>query len=145
MDIREAAAAGGLSADTIRFYEKKGVLPRPPRRENGYRSYTEGHVETLRLARGLRDLGLPLGDVAAILAVAHDGTCGDLREALVTTLEEACVEVERRIEDLSRTRGELAAILDGVRAMPPDGSRVLGMTACGCVQLVAEGATAASG
>lgn len=144
MNIRQAASASGLSADTIRFYEKKGVLPRPPRRENGYRAYTDGHVETLRLARGLRDLGLPLSDVAEILPVAHDGTCGDLREALVTTLEGACEEVERRIEELTRTRGELGSILDGVRAMPDDGRDVPGMTACGCVQLVAEGTGAAS-
>ncbi len=60
MNIREAAATSGLSADTIRFYEKKGVLPRPPRRDNGYRSYTDEHVATLRLARGLKDLGLGL-------------------------------------------------------------------------------------
>ena len=143
MNIQQAARASGLSADTIRFYEKKGVLPRPPRQENGYRTYSEEHVETLRLARGLRDLGLPLGEVAEILPVAHDGTCGDLREALVTTLEGACEEVERRIEDLTRTRGELASILNGVRAMPADTRDVPGMTACGCVQLVAEGASTA--
>jgi DNA-binding transcriptional MerR regulator len=139
MNIRQAASASGLSSDTIRFYEKKGVLPSPPRQENGYRTYTEEHVETLRLARGLRDLGLPLDDVADILPVAHDGTCGDLRETLVTTLEGACEEVERRIVDLTRTRGELGSILDGVRAMPADARDVPGMTACGCVQLVAEG------
>ena len=143
MNIQQAARASGLSADTIRFYEKKNVLPRPPRQENGYRTYSEEHVETLRLARGLRDLGLPLGEVAEILPVAHDGTCGDLREALVTTLEGACEEVDRRIEDLTRTRGELASILNGVRAMPADTRDVPGMTACGCVQLVAEGASTA--
>ncbi len=60
MNIQEAAHRSGLSADTIRFYERKGVLPRPPRGANGYRQYTEEHVATLEFARGLRDLNLPL-------------------------------------------------------------------------------------
>ena len=136
MNIRKAAEVSGLSADTIRFYEKKGVLPSPPRRENGYREYTEGHVETLRLARGLRDLGLPLAEVSTILPVAHDGTCGDPRETLLGTLDQACGEIERRIEELERTRGELTLILDGVRRMAPDSQQVPGRDACGCVQLV---------
>jgi DNA-binding transcriptional MerR regulator len=137
MNIREASEASGLSSDTIRFYEKKGVLPRPPRRENGYRTYTAEHVATLRLARGLRDLGLPLPDIGGILPVAHDGTCGELRETLGSTLEGALVEVEQRIDELTRTRSELRAILDGVGAMTPQSRNVPGVSPCGCVQLVA--------
>lgn len=139
MNIREAAATSGLSADTIRFYEKKGVLPRPPRRDNGYRSYTDEHVATLRLARGLKDLGLPLADIGGILPVAHDGTCGELRETLSSTLEDALIEVERRIDELTHTRTELRSILDGVREMAPESRDVPGMSPCGCVRLVASG------
>ncbi|HWQ28729.1 MAG TPA: MerR family DNA-binding transcriptional regulator, partial [Dehalococcoidia bacterium] len=56
MRIGEAARASGLSIDTIRFYERTGTLPAPPRGANGYRRYTPEHVETLRLAAGLRAL-----------------------------------------------------------------------------------------
>lgn len=136
MNIREAARTSGLSADTIRFYERKGVLPRPPRRENGYRSYTAEHVRTLRLARGLRDFGLPLAEVGAILPVAHDGTCDDLRETLTRTLPDALTAIEGRIRELRRTSDHLTSILDGLREMQPRDSRVPGMEPCGCVELV---------
>ena len=136
MNIQQAAQASGLSADTIRFYEQKGVLPRPPRRDNGYRAYTDEHVATLRLARGLRDLALPLADVGAILPVAHDGTCGDLRDTLTETLTDALATIAGRIEELNRTSDQLTAILGGLREMQPPDSRVPGMDPCGCVQLV---------
>ncbi len=69
MNIQQAADASRLSPHTLRFYERKGVLPRPPRSPNGYREYTEEHVATLRLAKGLRELELPLSDVAPILSI----------------------------------------------------------------------------
>lgn len=137
MNIQKAAEASGLTADTIRFYEREGVVPPAPRRENGYREYTSEHVAVLRLARGLRDLGAPLTDVATILPVAHDGTCGDLREALIGTLAEVLSGITTRIEDLGRTRGELTAILDGLREMEPTDIRVPGLDGCRCVELTA--------
>ena len=139
MNIRRAAEASGLTADTIRFYEKKGVLPAAPRLANGYREYTDLHVATLRLAKGLRDLGTPLDEVAVILPVAHDGSCGDVRETLSETLSATLSEIERRIEELSRTRSQLGAILHGLSEMRPEESRVPGMTPCGCVRLVSSG------
>lgn len=78
----------GLSPDTIRFYERAEVLPAPPRRANGYRDYSEGHVATLRLVGGLRHLGLALDDMQRIASVAHDATCGDLRGALIAQLDD---------------------------------------------------------
>ncbi len=70
MNIRQAANASSLTPDTIRFYEKKGILPHPPRLASGYRHYAEEHVSTLRLANGLREFELPLAEVAPILSVA---------------------------------------------------------------------------
>jgi DNA-binding transcriptional MerR regulator len=140
VNIQRAAEASGLTADTIRFYEKKGVLPAVARLPNGYRDYTDLHVATLRLAKGLRDLGTPLDEVAAILPVAHDGSCGDVRETLSETLSATLSEIESRIEELSRTRSQLGTILDGLREMRPEDSRVPGMTPCGCVRLVSSGA-----
>ncbi len=137
MNIQKAAEASGLTADTIRFYEKEGVVPPAPRRENGYREYTDEHVAVLRLARGLRDLGAPLTDVATILPVAHDGTCGDLREALVETLTGVLSGITTRIEDLRRTSREVTVILDGLREMQPADSRVPGLDGCRCMELTA--------
>jgi len=78
MNIQEAAAQGGLTADTIRFYECKGVLPRPPPEANGYRNCTADHVRTPCLAKDLRHLAVRLEAVAPMIAVAHSGTCGEV-------------------------------------------------------------------
>ena len=67
LTIRDAATVSGLSAETIRYYERVGVLPTVPRAVNGYRLYTAAYVETLRFARGLRELGIPLTSVASLV------------------------------------------------------------------------------
>lgn len=136
MNIHQAAAASGLTPDTIRFYERKGVLPSTPRQANGYRNYTADHVRTLRLAKGLRHLGVPLENVQPMIAVAHSGTCGDVRGDLTRALEETLAETERRLSDLSHVRGHLRLILSGLTAMQPADTAVPGMAPCECIRLV---------
>ena len=138
MNIRRAAAASGLSADTIRFYERRRVLPPPPRRPNGYRDYSEQHVETLRLAVGLRALGLSLREMGSVLALAHDGTCGDVRAALGQTLAGALEQLDRRIAELARSRTQISTIVEGLARMRPGEDAVPGVTPCACVQLVEQ-------
>ena len=140
MNIQRAAAASGLSADTIRFYERRGVLPPPPRRANGYRDYSEQHVETLRLAVGLRGLGLSLNEMGAVLGLAHDGTCGDIRTVLSRTLAEAVGQLDDRIGELERSREQITSIADSLERMQPGEESLPGMTPCECVQLVEAGA-----
>ena len=139
MKIRDAAAASSLTPDTIRFYEKKGILPRPPRQANGYRHYTNEHVATLRLAKGLRELELPLAEVAPILLVAHDGTCGEVRDSMTRTFTRAISGLSARIEELEEARDHLSGLLGGLREMRPNEIAVPGVEACECVRLVAEG------
>ena len=137
MNIRQAADASRLTPDTIRFYEKKGVLPRPPRGPNGYRRYTKEHVATLRLAKGLRELELPLSDVAPILLVAHDGTCGEVRESMASTFARTLSDLDARIEELERARSHLSGLVRGLRSMRPRDVEVPGVEACECVRMVA--------
>lgn len=136
MNIQKAGAASGLSPDTIRFYEREAVLPRPPRRENGYREYTGEHVATLRLVRGLRHVGMSLADMAAVAHVAHDGTCGDLRERLIGTLAETLEETDVRMRELRHARTDLKQIMSSLSAMRANDERVPGATPCSCVQLM---------
>lgn len=139
MNIGEAAEASKLTPDTIRFYEKKGILPHPPRLASGYRHYTEEHVATLRLAKGLRELELPLAEVAPILSVAHDGTCGEIRESMTGTFTRAISGLSDRIEELAEARDHLSSLLQGLQKMRPTDVAVPGVEACACVRLVAEG------
>ena len=136
MNIAEAARKTGLSIDTIRYYERRGVLPRPPRRANGYRYYDDEHISSLSLARGLTDLELPLAQVAEIVHVAHDATCSEVRDVLTSSIEESVAQIEQRISKLRRTRERLSTILDGVRSMSERSRRVPGLAPCPCVRLV---------
>jgi DNA-binding transcriptional MerR regulator len=136
MNIQQAAKASGLTPDAIRFYEREGVLPRPPRQANGYRTYTADHVRILKLAKGLRHLAVRLADVTPVIAVAHNGTCGDVRAGMIDTLEHALRETEQRLRELVHTRDDLSLILEGLRSMESSETAVPGMTACQCVRLV---------
>ncbi|MGL4237671.1 MerR family transcriptional regulator [Tabrizicola sp.] len=71
MNIKEAATASGLSIDTIRFYEKAGMLPKVPRDARGWRRFDGGTVEWLRNLERLRATGMPMADMRRFAALVH--------------------------------------------------------------------------
>jgi MerR family transcriptional regulator, copper efflux regulator len=107
MKIGEAALRAGVSIDTIRFYERRGVLPAPLRRPSGYREYGEDTVARIRLARRMQALGLSLDEIIDALA-AHDrgeATCESERWRLDAVLD----RVDARIAELRALRREIVA------------------------------------
>lgn len=68
MRIKELSQATGVDAETIRYYEKEGLLPAPARQGNGYRDYTDRHLERLSFIRHCRALEMPLADVRRLLS-----------------------------------------------------------------------------
>jgi MerR family copper efflux transcriptional regulator len=72
MNIGQVAAASGVPAKTIRYYESIGLVPEPERQDNGYRSYGERAVEELRFIKRARGLGFPLDEVESLLALWRD-------------------------------------------------------------------------
>lgn len=135
MNIAEAARQSGLTADSIRFYERVGALPRPPRAANGYRQYTDRHVVALRLAKRLRDLDVPLEDVGRVIEVAHEGECGELRGELTVTLQRVMADVDRRLVELRDCRQQLGTLMEGLLTMEPANPTVPGLVACECVEM----------
>jgi DNA-binding transcriptional MerR regulator len=107
--IGEAARRSGVSVDTIRFYERVGVLPRPPRSDAGYRRYSDASIERVAFVRRAAQFGFPLKDLAAFLRARERGQppCRSVRAAGGRLLS----DMDRRIDELRQTRDDLARTL----------------------------------
>jgi DNA-binding transcriptional MerR regulator len=136
LTVSEAAKASGLPAETIRYYERTGVLPGVPRSPNGYRCYTAAHVETLRFARSLRELGLSPAAIAALVKLFHDGTCAEMKGALAGTIGQAIARVESQREDLERTAMRLRMMLGAVQSVVVGDHPSAGVGVCDCVAAI---------
>jgi DNA-binding transcriptional MerR regulator len=110
MRIGELARRVGVTADTIRFYERSGLLPRPARRANAYREYHEADVEHVRLIVELRRLDLPLDDAAQVASWCHSGHCADSGAVLPGMIAARRTLVAERIAGLQRLEGDLARL-----------------------------------
>ena len=80
MRIGELAMTAQVDAETIRYYEKSGLLQPPPREANGYRNYGTPHVERLAFIRHCRSLDMPLAGVKRLLdfVARPEADCGDI-------------------------------------------------------------------
>ena len=114
MKIGQVASAFGVSIDTIRFYERRGVLPEAPRTPAGYRVYTDATVARILLARRMQNLGLTLDEIAGALHDRDDGhaSCETQRWRLEVALE----RIETRIAELARLRGDVTDALAACEA-----------------------------
>jgi DNA-binding transcriptional MerR regulator len=114
MKIGEVAAEADVSVDTVRFYERRGVLPAPHRRPSGYRDYSASTVQRIRMARTLQQMGFTLDEIIDALH-AHDAgtaTC----EGELWRLEAVVERIDARIAELRRTRHTITTTIDECRA-----------------------------
>lgn len=88
MRIGEIAAATGVDVETVRYYERQGLLPPPERRANGYRAYGESHLERLAFIRHCRSLDMALADIRRLLDLLDRpvSECGDVNELVEAQL-----------------------------------------------------------
>lgn len=109
MKIGQVADEAGVSVDTVRFYERRGVLPPPERLPSGYRVYTPATVQRIRLARRLQALGLSLDEVVDALHATDRGdeTCASQR----WRLEAVLARIEARMVELRSVRREVTKVL----------------------------------
>ena len=108
MRIGELARATGTKAETIRYYEREGILPAADRTDSNYRDYSAGHLATLTFVRRARELGFSMAQVRELLALSDhdDKPCEDVDQLVKQQL----FEVERKIADLAALRDELAEL-----------------------------------
>jgi DNA-binding transcriptional MerR regulator len=110
LTVKDLARQAGVSPHTVRYYDRVGLLPTPPRSPSGYRLYTPEGVERLRFIRGAKHLGLRLQDIAQLLEVMDRGQCPcGHTEAL---LRGRLAEIDEEIAGLARLRDELARLLE---------------------------------
>jgi DNA-binding transcriptional MerR regulator len=110
MKIGEVATEAGVTVDTVRFYERVGVLPPPARTESGYRDYAPGTVERIKLTRELQAIGFTLTDAVDALA-AHDAggaTCESEQWRLQAVLD----RVDDRLAALNALRHRIVQAQD---------------------------------
>jgi DNA-binding transcriptional MerR regulator len=118
--IGQLASQSGASTDTIRYYERMGLLGRPPRSDAGYRLYPDQALNRLRVIRNARRFGFSLAEIRGFLAVRDRGgaPCAEVRRAA----ERRLAEVESQIAELARTqqamRDTLARWNDVLAATP---------------------------
>lgn len=111
--IGDLAKRTGTKVETIRYYERIGLLPAPARTGGNYRAYDEGHLGRLSFIRRARDLGFPLDDVRELLSLSdrRDRSCA----AVDVIARQHLAEVERKLADLTMLRDELAGIIGQCR------------------------------
>jgi MerR family mercuric resistance operon transcriptional regulator len=119
MRIGELAAAAGLPTQTIRFYERKGLLPPPRRGPNDYRVYGPPTLARLQFIRNGQGAGLTLVEIATILKLRDEGAtpCTHVRELLSTKL----LDVQTRQRELAALEAELEGLISrSIRLDPAD-------------------------
>lgn len=124
MRIGQLARTTGVSPDTIRYYERIGLLPVANRTGGGYREYPPGAVSRIRVIRNAVQLGFPLGEIATVLRTRDAGgaPCREVRDYAAALVE----QIGRRIGELRRERRAMLAMIrawDSKLAATPPGAR----------------------
>ncbi len=89
MRIGELAAQAGVEVQTVRFYEREGLLAAPARTASGYRNYDATHLERMQFIRHCRSLDMPLSDIKRLIALSGDKgvSCGEVNAMVQVHLE----------------------------------------------------------
>lgn len=110
LTIGKLASQAGVGVETVRFYERKGLLAQPPRPLRGFRHYPVGALRRLNFIRGARELGFNLVEIGELLSLRENpsATCEDVR----SRSEQKLVEIDRRITLLQDIRSSLHSLLE---------------------------------
>jgi len=107
MQIKDVAAQAGVSIDTVRYYEKRGLLPEAPRTAAGYRLFDDASVERVRFIKQAQRLWFTLDEIASLLTIPGNSCCSRVREML----DHKLAEVDARLQAVGEFRDKLAAYL----------------------------------
>lgn len=105
LSIGQLASAAGVTVETLRFYEKQGLLSEPQRTDSGYRQYPPDSIKRVRFIQHAKQVGFTLNDIGELLALRQDQNtaCADIKSRAIRKIE----EVDQKIRELERIRDAL--------------------------------------
>jgi MerR family copper efflux transcriptional regulator len=110
MKIGELAQRAQVNIDTVRYYERQGLLPEPVRRASGYRDYSSDDVRRLRFVRRAKALGFTLVEIRDLLELS--GHRDDDMAGMKATASEKLADVEEKLAELTRIRDALQSLVE---------------------------------
>ena len=110
LTIGMVAKEAGVRVDTIRFYERKGLIKSPPRNDAGYRIYTPEYVERIRLIKFCRALGFSLQEIGGLMSLVYQANraCAEIHQQLRVKIN----EVESRLEGMLEAKEKLETLIE---------------------------------
>lgn len=125
--IGTLAQRAGVNVETIRFYQRKGLLPRPPRPQGGVRRYRAGDVARIRFIKSAQRLGFSLDEVKQLLALDDGAACAPAR-----------VRAEKKLADVRAKLLDLKRIERVLRQLIADCERTRGTVSCPLIAALQE-------
>jgi len=117
MTIGTLARKAGVGVETVRYYERRGLIPEPPRRDSGYREYTSEAISRVHFIRRAKELGFTLKEIHELLTLRVDPTttCRDVRRRAETKIH----DIEEKIRLLGSMRTALRRLTAQCRGKGP--------------------------
>lgn len=117
--IGEVARRASVNKETVRYYEKRKLIPEPDRRRSGYRIFTQRHIDQITFIKRAQELGFTLSEIKKLLELRLDEktTCSDIKEEA----QEKYRDVEEKIKDLQRIKKTLIELIDSCAGEGPKG------------------------
>ncbi len=119
LTIGKVAAQTGIGIETIRFYERQGLISEPARRPSAYRDYPPAVIERVRFIKRAKELGFSLREIAALLSlrVDSDRTCAEVYDRATAKIG----EIEKRMRELARMKRALETLASACTGAGPTG------------------------
>lgn len=117
LTIGQVAKKAGVKIETVRYYERRGLIPEPPRRESGYRQYPEDAIARIQFIKRAQELGFSLKEISDLLSLRVDRqtTCRDVKQRAEAKID----DIERKMADLKRMRQALVKVTNACSGRGP--------------------------
>lgn len=117
--IGEVAKRADVNKETVRYYEKRELIPQPDRRRSGYRIFTHRHINQIKFIKRSQELGFTLSEIQELLELRmdEDTTCSEIK----SEAQEKYQDVVKKIEDLVRMKETLVDLIDSCSGEGPKG------------------------